>query len=329
MVAHALAARHDGSPQPEKGNGANIVVQPTFCIQGNCIDRADTAGCNGKGWTKDVSYTLNTIDRPAVVAFTQNQRDEVRDLGNKAGSLAAEPGMKQQTFVYDACGNGDGETCCTLTGDHQNRVTDYTALCVGNGQLNQISMAEQANTLDTMHDQQAVLTGCLTPRDAQAQRLYGVDGAWPALNARENSGQNRQSVLVPDEQAVVRRLTPLECERLQGLPDGWTNIGDWTDERGKIHHTSDSARYKAIGNGLAIPFWHWLLRRISGQYVGTPTLGGLFSGIGGFELCWERINGRGSVKWVSEIEPFAVAVLKKRFTETRENCPGVAQDGTE
>ena len=41
--------------------------EPTYCIQGNCIDRADTAGCNGKGWTEDVSYTLNTIDRPAVV----------------------------------------------------------------------------------------------------------------------------------------------------------------------------------------------------------------------------------------------------------------------
>lgn len=42
------------------------VIQKTYCIQGNCIDRADTAGCNGKGWTEDVSYTLNTIDRPAV-----------------------------------------------------------------------------------------------------------------------------------------------------------------------------------------------------------------------------------------------------------------------
>ncbi len=42
-------------------------MEPTICIQGNCIDIADTAGCNGKGWTEDVSYTLNTIDRPAVV----------------------------------------------------------------------------------------------------------------------------------------------------------------------------------------------------------------------------------------------------------------------
>lgn len=41
-----------------------------YCIQGNCIDRADTAGCNGRGWTEDVSYTLNTIDRPAVAYKT-------------------------------------------------------------------------------------------------------------------------------------------------------------------------------------------------------------------------------------------------------------------
>ena len=42
--------------------------QTLFCPQGNAIDRADTAGCNGKGWREDVSYTLNTIDRPAVCA---------------------------------------------------------------------------------------------------------------------------------------------------------------------------------------------------------------------------------------------------------------------
>lgn len=45
---------------------ANPPHRLSYCIQGNCIDRADTAGCNGKGWTEDVSYTLNTVDRPAV-----------------------------------------------------------------------------------------------------------------------------------------------------------------------------------------------------------------------------------------------------------------------
>ena len=78
-------------------NGSHL--DPTvFCIQGNCIDRADTAGCNGKGWKAEQSYTLNTVDRPAV--------------------------------VYDARGNGKGEIAPTQTGDHQSRVTDYTALVV-------------------------------------------------------------------------------------------------------------------------------------------------------------------------------------------------------
>ena len=49
------------------GGNVPMVMQKVICLQGNGIDRADTAGCNGKGWTENVSYTLNTIDRPAVV----------------------------------------------------------------------------------------------------------------------------------------------------------------------------------------------------------------------------------------------------------------------
>ena len=53
----------------------------------------------------------------------------------------------------------------------------------------------------------------------------------------------------------VRRLTPVECERLQGFPDNWTNIGEWIDSKGKKHKESDSPRYKALGNSIAIPFF--------------------------------------------------------------------------
>ena len=53
----------------------------------------------------------------------------------------------ENVLTYDARGNGDGRTVCTITGDHENRITDYTALCIGNGQPNQISMEEIANTL--------------------------------------------------------------------------------------------------------------------------------------------------------------------------------------
>lgn len=117
----------------------------------------------------------------------------------------------------------------------------------------------------------------------------------------------------------VRRLTPLECERLQGFPDGWTDIGEWTDSKGKVHkESSDSARYKALGNSIAVPFWFWMLRRISAQYERPATLGSLFDGIGGFPYCWEKCNGKGTALWASEIEEFPIAVTKRRFPEEDE-----------
>ena len=118
-----------------------------------------------------------------------------------------------------------------------------------------------------------------------------------------------------DMETVVRRLTPTECERLQGFPDGWTDIGEWTDSKGKTRQTVDSARYKALGNSIALPFWFYLLRRISAQYERPATLGSLFDGIGGFPLCWERCNGKGTARWASEIEEFPIAVTKRHFGE--------------
>lgn len=112
---------------------------------------------------------------------------------------------------------------------------------------------------------------------------------------------------------VVRRLTPLECERLQGFPDGWTDIGDYTDSAGKKRKTSDSARYKALGNSIALPFWRWMFGRMAAYLPDGATLGSLFDGIGGFPLCWEDVHGAGTAIWASEIEEFPIAVTKKRF----------------
>ena len=111
----------------------------------------------------------------------------------------------------------------------------------------------------------------------------------------------------------VRRLTPLECERLQGFPDGWTDIGEWTDTKGKKHKEADSQRYKALGNSIALPFWEWLARRIAAQYERPVTIGSLFDGIGGFPLAFTRAGGK--AVWASEIEEFPIAVTKKHFGE--------------
>lgn len=149
---------------------------------------------------------------------------------------------------------------------------------VGNGQLHQIHLQDSVGALNCMHDQQMILTG-------------------------------------GDELATVRRLSVLECTRLQGYPDGWVDIGDWTDSEGKVHREADSPKYRAIGNSIALPFWFYLLRRISAQYERPATLGSLFDGIGGFPLCWERCNGKGTAIWASEIEEFPMAVTKYHFPE--------------
>lgn len=131
---------------------------------------------------------------------------------------------------------------------------------------------------------------------------------------------------------VVRRLTPEECEALQGFPRNWTNIGDWTDSKGKVRKTTDSARYKALGNSIAVGytnnqsgFWMWLMKRISAEYERSATLGSLFSGIGGFELAHVRYNGSDSVLWSSEIEEFPIAVLKKHFGDEDAGLKGDIQ----
>lgn len=109
-------------------------------------------------------------------------------------------------------------------------------------------------------------------------------------------------------------MTPLEAERLQGFPSGWTDIGEWIDAKGKKHDSSDSARYKALGNSIALPPWRYVL---SGIYPllpdGEKTMASLFDGIGGFPLTWRELGG--TTVWTSEIEPFCCAVTQRRFAE--------------
>lgn len=252
------------TPGKEAAAGTGGGTDPTvYCIQGNCIDRADTAGCNGKGWTTDVSYTLNTIDRPAVALYENHGQDS-----RLAGPLETAPTVSQKFG----------------TGGNNTPLVMHPAFAIGNGQVHDLSLGEKARTLNCMHDAQALIVP---------------------------TGES-------DCPYIVRRITPLECERLQGFPDGWTDIGTYIDTKGKKREASDTARYKALGNSIAIPPWTWVLKRLSGCFEKHPTMASLFDGIGGFPLIWERINGKGSCLWASEIDEFAIAVTKRRFAEESE-----------
>lgn len=319
-----------------------------YCIQGNCIDRALTAGCNGRGWTENVSYTLNTVDRPAVVPLLNDQGGSSltgNDAATVAPTIRAEMHGNVPAVVFSTVfialenhpqdsrvkmaennivqtlngkmGTGGGNTPMVFAIDRAaynqgiNAKYDigidengpaYTivskgpgAVCIGNEQTSQLKVSEKVGTLDCMHDQKAII---------------------------ELSN------------GIVRRLTPLECERLQGYPDGWTAIGEivgynvytddegneykdpireYTDGNGKRKKVTDSARYKALGNSISIPNWFYVLQKLT-LYCGTDTtMASLFDGIGGFPLIWETLNGKGSCVWASEIEEFPIAVTKFRF----------------
>lgn len=203
-------------------------------------------------------------------------------------------------MCYDARGNGDGTHCPTLTGDHENRVTDYTAVIVYRSQ----KFGEYAadGTASTM-----AARDFKSPRDLVVEHppTYGVDCRNAALDeekthtlqAKANGGQSLNctpSVLTsgkPPRKYIIRRLTPLECCRLQGFPDGW-GVPDHKDKlsdeelvflqgvrdtcaaiSGKPSkrysakaltkwynalHT-DSAEYKMWGNGIALPCAQFVL----------------------------------------------------------------------
>lgn len=156
-------------------------------------------------------------------------------------------------------------------------------------------------------------------------RVYRGDAITSPINKSNPQAGDPCHTLANDDrnylvrgQTVVRRLTPLECERLQGYPDHWTDIGEWIDSKGKKHKDADSPRYKALGNSIALPFWEWLAERMLNELGEEhPTMASLFDGIGGFPLVFSR-HGCEPV-WASEIEEFPIAVTKIHFPERSDN----------
>ena len=276
------------------------------------------------------------------LAFTANQRDEVRDLHGVSAALCAEPGMKQQTFVAGfsagagatAGSIGYAEECApTLKGsaggscmpsvlclnDQGGKIMDCTEDISGTLRAEEhghqpLILSIQQSEAETETDRSttaAEMTNMCGGNQPSLFENHGIDARYrgplsvaPTLPARAGAGGNNlslvaqpvssqvyckqrvdvfqngeisstesarqykdatdlvcqipadgsplQDALAAGVRALIRRLTPLECERLQGFPDGWTDIPG----------ASDSARYRALGNSVAIPCVEYLIRRI-------------------------------------------------------------------
>lgn len=287
--------------------------QSVFCVpindkatrfSGGGDTRKDDGAGNGLGigHDGDPSPTITAADRHGVycAGFKLGNSENARSIGyaeELAPTLNAECGGNKPAILDMSHANDVIRECGSVVPTLQSRM--------GTGG-NQVPLTYQE------------VAGTLSP-GAHAGSYNGQDAYNDMLICQPEELETYGSF----QNAVVRRLTPTECERLQGFPDGWTDIGAWTDERGKLHkESSDSARYKALGNSIALPPWKWVLKRLCAQYERDATMGSLFDGIGGFPLIWMQLNGWNSVKWASEIEPFCIAVTKRHFGD--ENGDGDA-----
>lgn len=276
---------HDGS-----GNGLGIGKEgdpsPTLTAgDRHGVMCLNDQGGNVMGVSHDVSGTLRAQEhghQPSILDMS-HACDVIRDCGEVAPSLQARMGTggNQIPLTYQMQGFGDY------------REGDVASSC------------KQRDFKDS--------TDLVCSVDCRNFREGGETNG--TLQAKSNGGISYNLQNTVRTGMIVRRLTPMECERLQGYPDGWTDIGEWMDSKGKRHKDADSPRYKALGNSIALPFWDFLAKRISAQYLRPVTMGSLFDGIGGFPLVFERHNGKDTVRWASEIEEFPIAVTKLRFGE--------------
>lgn len=312
------------APTMKAGSGSNGV--PAICIQGNCVDRADTAGCNGKGWKEDVSYMLNTVDRHcvAVLPFDTTQitspkngnkpkyGDPCHPICAKAHAPAIAATMLFENHSQDCRYKGPLDVCPMLPAQ------------LGTGGNNTPFVVQAYSFEKTYQDTAGTLSPGAHAGSYNGQDAYNDMLVARTLLAKANDSFRYDTDTYPIQEGFVRRLTPLECERLQGYPDGWTDIAEftdkygithsmrgWLDENGKWRKEADSPRYKALGNSIALPPWRFVLSGIYKNLPNEATLGSLFDGIGGFPLIWKELGG--VPVWASEIEPFPIAVTKMRF----------------
>ena len=293
-------------------------------------------GCDGGGKgalvQTEKSGTLGTGNDQTIFCMATQQGGSELRTDDQAPTLTAAAGMSgnDQPVVCAGFKLGNSEQARSI-GYQEEMSPTLNAECGGN----KPAVVAPAVALDMTHacdvirecgEQVPALQARMGTGGNQVPLTYQMNGfgdyraAEVASSCKQRDFKDSTDLAIT--RIVVRRLTPLECTRLQGYPDGWVDIGDWTDEKGKKHKDADSPKYKALGNSIALPFWDWMLRRMARYLPDDATLGSLFDGISGFNVCWARIHGAECCRWSSEIEQFPIAVTKKHFGDEKSGEKG-------
>ena len=196
----------------------------------------------------DASNTLNNFDlgdtrtTHAVVepfAWTQNQREEVRILGDKTGALAL-PGTHQSNYIAEQKVYENHPNDSRVTGPLEVSPTVVSRFGTGGGNVPLVNNEP------------------VTFQPGNLRRDAGADPSTTTTTTLKASAGDQMPHIATA--MAVRRLTPVECERLQGFPDNWSRIS-W---KGKPEdQCPDGPRYKACGNSMAVPVMRWIGERIA------------------------------------------------------------------
>lgn len=290
QCARTLSARHDSSPCIDRGQ--EMIVEKCGVFLPLAGDKAGSVA-----YVEEGSPTLRAGSPTAcVIGVDVYNSTTAGDVAHTIQATAVDSDHIPCVVCYDARGNGDGVVAPTITGDHNNRITDYTVICIGRAAFNSGGNTQFSPSVSESGIAQTVtakgpgavcyaLQGNVVDRSADCNGRGWKDGESYTLNTVDrqvvyaigngqtnqmklsdeartlNCMHDQQAVLITLEQAepvyAVRRLTPLECCRLQGFPDDWAK---------DIPH-SDAQEYRMWGNGMALPNALYILEGIADAFA--------------------------------------------------------------
>jgi DNA (cytosine-5)-methyltransferase 1 len=215
---------------------APLVMTEAYGIAATAIGRQPNNGGNGLGVKKEISPTLTATDRHGVGGCVQPEEvhpDVSGTLCASGAGLSRPAGMASETDLCIAyCLQG------SMIGRQRRSGPN------GSGVNEDVSF-----TLNTRDQHGVAAVDCRNFRESG--ELSGT------LQAKESGGYSLNCQNPVRAGYIVRRLLPVECERLQGYPDGWTAL----DENGKP--ISDSKRYQMLGNSVAVPCVAYILQAMA------------------------------------------------------------------
>jgi DNA (cytosine-5)-methyltransferase 1 len=236
----------------ERGAGGWACARALFPEQGGV--RGDSPAC-GAARKEGAGASGGGV---AVAVYKNHGQDSrVKDLGDTCSTVSAKYGTgggnTPLIATYDMRGNGDGENVNCLSGHH---AAQHHVAFSQNGQEDVRDLGEFAGTLcadSGAHQTSYVLSTYFEPRFPRTSGGQPQDELAHCLRSDTNTGDGQPCVAV---QSTVRRLTPRECERLQGFPD------DHTAVQYRNKPACDGPRYKALGNSMAVPCVQFILENL-------------------------------------------------------------------